>query len=112
MMQPGLGTYAYAWAIGIPGYSPPQPMDVFAFVKRAAQMGVRVVQIADNLSLHRLSEAELDQLRRETQAQGIQVEVGTRGIAPEHLLGYLKLTEQFASPILRVVVDTTDHHPP
>ena len=47
-MKLGLGTYAYAWAIGIAGYAPAQPMDAFAFVRRAAALGVRVVQIADD----------------------------------------------------------------
>ncbi|MEO8392735.1 MAG: sugar phosphate isomerase/epimerase family protein [Chloroflexota bacterium] len=110
-MQLGLGTYAYAWAIGIAGYPPAQPMDAFAFVRRAADLGVRVVQIADNLPLHTLSEAKIERLQQETQTLGLQVEVGTRGIAPEHLRTYLKLAERFDSPILRVVVDRADHHP-
>ncbi|MEP7294286.1 MAG: TIM barrel protein, partial [Chloroflexota bacterium] len=110
-MQFGLGTYAYAWAIGIAGYPPPQPMDAFAFVARAEALGVRVVQFADNLPLHYLSDAEIERLRRETQALGLAVEVGTRGIAPEHLLRYLELAGQFGSPIVRVVVDRAEHHP-
>lgn len=111
-MKLGLGTYAYAWAIGITGYpAPTVPMDAFAFVRRAAQLGVRVAQIADNLPLHRLRETEIDQLKRETESLGVQVEVGTRGIAPDHLRRYLALAERFESPILRVVVDTIDHHP-
>ncbi len=110
-MQLGLSTYAYAWAIGISGYPPPQPMDALTFVRRAAELGVRVVQIADNLPLYRLEAGEIDQLLAETQRLGIHVEVGTRGIEPEHLRTYLGLARQFESPILRVVVDTADHHP-
>jgi sugar phosphate isomerase/epimerase len=110
-MQLGLGTYAYAWAIGIPGYPPLQPMNVFTFLRRAAELGVQVVQIADNLPLHRLSVAEIKNLFRETQALDIQVEVGTRGIAPEHLRLYLDIAQQFQSLILRVVIDTADQHP-
>jgi 3-oxoisoapionate decarboxylase len=107
----GLSTFAYAWAIGIPGYPPPQPMDAHTFVRRAAELGVRLVQIADNLPLHRLGAVEIDQLLAETRRLSIRVEVGTRGIAPEHLRLYLGLAQQFESPILRVVVDTADHHP-
>ena len=110
-MRLGLGTYAYAWAIGIAGYPPPQPMDALAFVRRAAELGVRVAQIADNLPLHKLSAAEIERLQHETQTLGLQLEVGTRGIAPDHLRTYLALAQRFASPILRVVVDTADHHP-
>ena len=110
-MQLGLGTYAYAWAIGIPGYAPPNPMDVFAFVERATEQGLGVVQIADNLPLHKLSKAELDHLWRETQTVGIKIEVGTRGISVSNLRSYLSICEQFEAGILRVVVDSSDHHP-
>jgi sugar phosphate isomerase/epimerase len=41
----------------------------------------------------------------------VQIEVGTRGIQPPHLKRYLDLAQRFASPILRVVVDTAEQHP-
>lgn len=110
-MQLGLGSYAYAWAIGLPGYSPPRPMTTLDFIRRAADLGLNLVQIADNLPLHRLSAAELDTAQAEADALGIRVEVGTRGIAPEHLRAYLALAQRFQSPIVRVVVDTATHHP-
>jgi 3-oxoisoapionate decarboxylase len=110
-MQLGLGTYAYAWAIGISGYPPPQPMDAMAFLRRAADLGVSVAQIADNLPLGKMRAAELNDLLALAQHLKIQIEVGTRGIAPDHLRTYLELAVRFASPILRVVVDTVDHHP-
>ncbi len=110
-MRLGLGSYAYAWAIGVTGYPPPQPMDTFTLVRRAAELGVSVVQIADNLPLHKLSRPELEHLQQETQALGLKVEIGTRGIAPEHLRRYLELAQRFDSPILRLVVDRADHHP-
>jgi sugar phosphate isomerase/epimerase len=110
-MRLGLGSYAYAWAIGIAGYPPAQPLDAFAFVRRAAALGMRVAQIADNLPLHTLSETDIERLQQETRAFGLQIEVGTRGIAPEHLRTYLKLAERLGSPILRTVVDRADHYP-
>jgi sugar phosphate isomerase/epimerase len=113
MTQLGIGTYAFAWAIGVPKFaSPQQPMDAFAFVRRCAELGVRLVQIADNIPLHSLSNTELDKLESTVHDLGIAVEVGTRGIAPEHLRRYLQIVRRFGSPILRVVVDTADHHPP
>ncbi|MBI1277479.1 MAG: TIM barrel protein [Anaerolineaceae bacterium] len=110
-MKLGLGTYAYAWAIGIADYPPSQPMDAFAFIRRAAELGVHVIQIADNLPLHKLSANEQKALLSEANTLGIQFEVGTRGITPDNLQTYLGLAYQFGSPILRVVVDTADHHP-
>lgn len=110
-MKLGIGTYAYAWAIGVPGYPPPQPMDTLAFIRRSAELGVRLVQIADNLPLDALSPAGFDTLLAEAQRLNVEIEVGTRGIQPDHLRRYLQIARQCRSPILRVVVDTRDHHP-
>lgn len=110
-MKLGLGTFAYAWAVGVPGYPPAQPMDARAFLQQAHGLGLHVAQFADNLPLDRLTLAERESLLSEAQSLGIQVEVGTRGIAPDHLNTYLELAQHFHSPILRVVVDTAQHHP-
>lgn len=112
MTELGIGTYAFAWSIGVPGYpKPKQPLDAVSFVRRCAALGVSLVQIADNIPLHTLTAAELDALEQEVTDRGMAVEVGTRGIAPDHLHTYLQLAQRFASPILRVVVDTANHHP-
>lgn len=110
--QLGLGTYGVTWAIGVPGYEmPPQPMDGLAFLRFAGELGLRLVQIADNLPLHALSERERLALRDEAAPRGIAIEVGARGIQTEHLCDYIEIATFFGSPILRVVVDTRDHHP-
>lgn len=111
-MKLGIGSYTYAWAIGIPGYPlPDHPMAADDLVQRAADLGVGVVQIADNLPLHVLSDAQLTALRSLAQRHNIQIEVGTRGIDPDHIRRYLSLALRFDSPILRIVADTTIHHP-
>ena len=111
-MKLGLGSYAYAWAIGVPGYpAPSEPMGVMALLQRAVDLGVRVLQIADNLPLDELSESERDALQERATSEGVAIEVGTRGVRPDHLRTYLRLAARFGSPILRVVVDTADHHP-
>jgi 3-oxoisoapionate decarboxylase len=97
-MKLGIGSYAYAWSIGVPGYpAPSQPMDAIGLVQRAAAYGVHLVQIADNLPLDALSEPALEALIAEAARLGVRIEVGTRGIQTDHLL--------------RVVVDSRDHHP-
>ena len=110
-MKVGLGSYALAWAIGAPGYLPKKPMDVFGFIDCAAEHGFKLVQIADNLPLHDLSEGELKRLKTLAQSLEIEVEVGTRGIANGNLERYLDLAQFFDSPLLRVVVDSDGHHP-
>ena len=110
-MRLGIGSFAYAWAIGVRGFPPPRPMSPVDLVERAAELGVDLVQIGDNLPLHPLDEDQLAELEARAKALSVDVEVGTRGIAPEHLERYLELATRFSSPVLRVVVDTADDHP-
>jgi sugar phosphate isomerase/epimerase len=108
----GIGTYAYAWSIGVPGHPQPSaPMDHTAFLHRSADLGVTLVQYADNLPLDTLSPAAFDALLAEAARLGMSIEVGTRGIAHDHLRRYLEIARRCGSPIVRVVVDTKDHHP-
>jgi len=86
-------------------------MDGFAFLDWAAELGVRVVQIADNLPLDSLSCSELRDLVRHADDSGISIEVGTRGIDPSHIRTYLRIARECRSPLLRVVVDSAQHHP-
>lgn len=112
MTRLGLGSYGVAWAVGVPGYEPPaDPVDAFGLLQQAHNLGLRLVQIADNLPLHTLTDTERERLRAKAQALDIAIEVGTRGIQPAHLAQYLALAQFFASPILRVVVDSDGHHP-
>jgi len=110
-MRLGIGSYGFAWSIGVPGHPPARPMTALDLLTAADELGVRVVQICDNLPLDRLSDQEFNRLARQASEHSIQIEVGTRGIQPEHLLRYLQLAVCLQSPILRVVVDTADHHP-
>jgi len=82
-----------------------------AFLDWAAELGLRVVQIADNLPLDSLSTAELRNLVRHADHADISIEVGTRGIEPSHLRTYLRIARECRSPLLRVVVDGPSHHP-
>jgi len=110
-MRLGIGSYTYGWAAGVVGYPPPQPLTPLGLLDKAAQLGVGVVQICDNMPLDRLTPDELAALVAAAQAQRIELEVGTRGIAPDHLRRYIALARRCGSRILRIVVDTAEHHP-
>ncbi len=110
-MRLGLGTYACTWAIGVPGYPPDRPMTPVDFLDRAARLGLRLVQIADNMPVDQLRAADLELLVEHSRRLRIAVEVGTRGIGHDHLRKYLDFAIMFGSPILRVVIDTQDHRP-
>jgi sugar phosphate isomerase/epimerase len=101
----GVSTWAYGWAIGVPGYPPAKPMDILSFARRVAELGVGLVQIADNLPLHKLPPAKLDAFEAEVRRLGLSVELGTRGIDYELLDTYRDLCLRFESPILRTLTD-------
>lgn len=110
-MRLGLGSYAYAWAIGVPGHPPARPMTSFDLLEEAARLQVGLVQLCDNLPLTQLSAAELDRFESRACELGIQIELGTLGLNPENLRAYLRLAQRFACPFLRVVVDAPGDEP-
>ena len=58
-MRLGVGSYTFVWAVGVPGFEQPQqPLTAAKLLELAAELGIGVVQIADNLPLDRLSGAE------------------------------------------------------
>lgn len=108
-MKLGIGSYTYGWGCGVSNYPPPaHPLDWRTLLQRASDMGVSVVQIANNMPLH---EIDLDALIEDARQRGLALEAGTRGIAPDHLLQYAEIAQRIGSPILRCVIDTPDHQP-
>jgi sugar phosphate isomerase/epimerase len=108
-MKLGIGSYTYGWGCGIGGYPAPRtPLTWQTLLQRAQDMGVGVVQIANNMPLH---EIDLDALMEHAQSKGIALEAGTRGIAPDHLRRYAAIAHNIGSPILRCVMDTKEHQP-
>lgn len=110
-MKLGLGSYALAWSIGVPGYLPERPLDAFGFVETAARHGFTLVQIADNVPLTRMAEAELARLETHLRTLKLEVELGARGIRGGNLERHLELCHRFGATLLRVVVDGPDYHP-
>jgi sugar phosphate isomerase/epimerase len=111
-MRLGISSYTYVWAIGVPGYpSPPQPLTPEGLLSKASALGVHIVQIADNLPLDRMSNAQLRSLIQMARENRIDLELGTSGMGADHLRGYLDLALQLGSPLLRTVLDTDEGCP-
>jgi sugar phosphate isomerase/epimerase len=78
---------------------------------KARALGVRVVQFADNLPLTSLSDLELDALAAAAAAQGVAIELGTRGLDRARLEAHLALARRFGAPLVRLVVDSPGDEP-
>lgn len=108
-MNLGIGSYTYSWAVGVPGYSyPDRRMGVLELIDKAAELGVGVVQICDNLPLDRLNMDDLRELKRKADNHSIQLEVGTRGVEPEHIRKYLDIAAFLEARLLRVILHQAD----
>lgn len=110
-MRVALSSFTYTWEVGVPGFMPARPLGVFDLVRRTSQLGVEVLQIADNLPLDVLGASELRDLADEAHESGVDIEVGTRGISAAHLRRYIEIANLLGSPLLRVVVDSGGDHP-
>src|SRR5512134_3029095 len=110
-MRLGLSSFTYTWAVGVPGSPPATPLGAAHLLRRAAEHGVACVQIADNLSLERLTDRERRDLRTLATELGVAVEVGARGLTPERLARHLELSAFFRSPVLRFVIDGPGYEP-
>lgn len=110
-MRLGISSFTYTWAVGSPAYPPARPLTAFDLLERAASLGVRVVQFADNLPLHALPAAMRRELAARAAALGLAVEVGARGLDLALLRAYVGIAASLGSPILRLVADAPDRDP-
>jgi sugar phosphate isomerase/epimerase len=110
-MQLGISSYTYTWAIGVPGSLPAKQMSGLDLVDKATEFGLKLVQIADNFPLENLTLAELEQLSNYAISKDISIEMGGRGLTPEHTLQCLQVAEKIKSPILRMVIDGAGFEP-
>src|SRR5689334_5894566 len=107
-MRLGIGSYTFAWAIGVPGHPPARPMSTFDLLEEAARLRVKVVQFCDNLPLTSLTVAELDRFERRVRELELTIELGTRGLATDRLKTHLGLCRRFGCSFLRLVIDQGD----
>jgi sugar phosphate isomerase/epimerase len=110
-MRLGISSYTFGFAIGADGSRPVDALTAIGLVDRAKQMGVGVLQIADNMPEETYTPASIDAIATYAERQGIAVELGTRGCQPEHLRRFIELAHRLQSPILRVVTDKGSDEP-
>lgn len=110
-MQPGISTYTFPWAFGVPGYPPDKPMTLFDLLQKAQDFDLKVVQIGDNVPLHLLPAEERADFFAEAKKQNIHLEIGTRRLTFENVKTYLEIAKAADSKFLRMVIDDADYRP-
>ncbi|PXB01253.1 MULTISPECIES: sugar phosphate isomerase/epimerase family protein [Pectobacterium] len=107
-MAIGLSTYAFFWRASS---RVPNPLGLEAMLEQTAESGAGVFQICDYAAVEALSSAELEKLRQRAVDLGIQLELGTRGLATDHLTRYLTLARALDVRFIRTMFNTATHKP-
>jgi sugar phosphate isomerase/epimerase len=98
----GIGSYAFRWHVGIRDRIPDQPISPAEILTHAAQLGVRLVQFADNLPLHTRSLGEIEALAGQSKQLGIALELGMTGCGEDRVREYLELARRLDVSLLRI----------
>jgi len=83
----GVGSWTFPWATGtVLSHQPETILNPLGVVHRAKDLDVHVVHFLDNLPLDKWDDGAIGSAREFAAKNGIEVEIGTRGTDPEHLL--------------------------
>lgn len=107
----GISSYTYTWAVGVQGSLPAKQFSAFDLVEKAASSGLNLVQIADNLPLEIWSAEHIFDLYAYAEKKNVSIEMGGRGLTPEHVHECLKTAIALHSPLLRMVIDRDGFEP-
>ncbi|MYS75824.1 TIM barrel protein, partial [Streptomyces sp. SID5926] len=107
-MAYGISTYAYFWRLSSRA---PEPMGLPDMLRDTAELGGEVFQICDYAPIESYDRARLADLRDTAADLGPTLELGTRGIRPDHLLRYLDLAGELGVTLVRSMLNTADHRP-
>ena len=97
----GLGSYAFFWQ---QSDRVPEPLGLIDAFERTRELDVGLFQICDYEPLLRMSQAELSEAAAEARRLGLRIELGTKGVQPEHLATFLRLAELFGAELVRGMV--------
>jgi sugar phosphate isomerase/epimerase len=107
----GISSYTYTWAAGVDGAKPENPLSAYDLIDKAVNEGLNLVQIADNLPLEVLGRKEIQGIAEYAAGKGVIIEMGGKGLNPEHTVRCLETAELVNSPILRMVIDNPGFKP-
>jgi 3-oxoisoapionate decarboxylase len=109
----GIGSWTYPWGVGtISDHLPARLLKPGDLVSKAYRVGAEAVQVVDNLPLHQCSTADLDEFRSAAIDRNVEIEIGTRGVTPSHLLTYLRIAERVGAKLVRTMAGWHGKPPP
>src|SRR5689334_21086222 len=110
-MKLGISSFTFGWAVGVQCHPPSSPLDELVLLEKARALGVNLLEIGDNLPLHTFDPGRLSSLASSAARQGIQLEVGARGLTPDRVATYVKIARTGGARLVRFVIDDADYHP-
>ncbi|SDR89395.1 sugar phosphate isomerase/epimerase family protein [Microlunatus soli] len=107
-MSIGTGTYAYFWRMSERVASPWSLQDA---LRDTADHGLDLFQICDHQPLSEADDGRLSEIAALATDLGITLELGTRGLAEDHLLRYLRIAERLGARLIRSMWTAGDDRP-
>ncbi|MDQ0691246.1 sugar phosphate isomerase/epimerase [Arthrobacter sp. W4I7] len=104
----GLSSYAFFWQLSD---QVAEPITIHEALQKTADLGVDLFQICDYGPLEAMSDGDLAAVRATADSLGVTLEVGTKGIRPEHLRKFLYIAGILGSPLLRTMFNVPGHAP-
>ncbi len=108
----GISSYTYTWATGVQGHFPAERLTETGLLEKAKKLGLKVVQIADNLPLHEFDGDRLSALTGKAEKDCISLEAGANMMTEKNLEKYIDIASGLKSGILRFVIDGPGFTPP
>jgi|WetSurMetagenome_2_1015567.scaffolds.fasta_scaffold69408_2 3-oxoisoapionate decarboxylase len=111
-MKLGINSYTFMWSLGFKGPNPvfpeaearpAKPLTPIGLLEKARELGVKVVQTGPNLRLESYPEAEIDRFIQAAADWGIELELGTRGLDYDHLVGQIALARRMGARMIRTL---------
>lgn len=104
-MRVGAGSFTYSWwAIrqAEAGASPEKI--VFELLEKVQSRGFKLIQICDNVPVAALTPRQLEELGGRCAASGVELQIGTRGVAVEHLEATLEKALRSGAGFVRTML--------
>jgi 3-oxoisoapionate decarboxylase len=101
-MKIGISTYAFFWQIS--ELANPK-LTVEDMLRRTKEFGAEAFQICDYAPIEEMSDHELLSIVNEAKRLNIELELGTRGVHPDHLARYLRIANTMGVKTIRTMLN-------